>query len=98
MMDLRFPPFIEDVVSMHKAIETCCAVGTIDKDHVQGHLPIVFAVLKDGCTANAVKEELFELFQKELPEYVQPVDFVCVDKMPLTPIGKIDYRALEEKA
>lgn len=97
-----FPPFIEDVVSTHNAVETCCAVGTIDKEHVQGHvqghLPIVFAVLKDGCTENAVKEELVELCQKELPEYVQPVDFVFIDKMPLTPIGKIDYRALEEKA
>ena len=93
-----FPPFIEDVVSMHKAIETCCAVGTVDKDHVQGHLPIVFAVLKDGCNTDMVKKELFELCQKELPEYVQPVDFIFIDKMPLTPIGKVDYRALEKEA
>lgn len=92
-----FPPFIEDVVSTHKAVETCCAVGTMDKEHVQGHLPIVFAVLKDGCNADVAKKELFDLCQKELPEYVQPVDFVFVDKMPVTPIGKVDYRALEKE-
>lgn len=93
-----FPPFIEDVVSTHNAIDTCCAVGTPDKNHVQGYLPIVFAVLKGECNTTSVKEELFALCQKELPEYVQPVDFVFIDKMPLTPIGKIDYRALEERA
>lgn len=93
-----FPPFIEDVVSAHKAIDTCCAVGTPDKEHVQGYLPIVFAVLKNKCDTDVLKRELFDLCQKELPEYVQPVDFVFIDKMPLTPIGKVDYRALEKEA
>lgn len=93
-----FPPFIEDVVSTHRAVDTCCAVGTLDKEHVQGYLPIVFAVLNCECDTTAIKEELFELCQKELPEYVQPVDFVFVDKMPVTPIGKVDYRALEKEA
>ncbi len=93
-----FPPFIEDVVSTHKAIDTCCAVGTPDKEHVQGYLPIVFAVPKEECDMDVLKKELFDLCQKELPEYVQPVDFVFIDKMPLTPIGKVDYRALEKEA
>lgn len=93
-----FPPFIEDVVSTHEAVETCCAVGMPDKEHVQGYLPIVFAVLKAGCNAAVVKKELFELCQRELPEYVQPVDFRFVDALPLTAIGKVDYRALEKEA
>lgn len=75
-----------------------CAVGIADTSHSQGKLPIVFAVLRDGCNADVVKKELFDLCQKELPEYVQPVDFVFIDKMPLTPIGKVDYRTLEKEA
>lgn len=93
-----FPPFIEDIVSTHEAVETCCAVGIPDKEHVQGYLPIVFVVLKAGCNADVVRKELFALCQRELPEYMQPVDFVFIDKMPLTPIGKVDYRALEKVA
>ena len=69
-----------------------------DKEHVQGYLPIVFAVLKAGCNAAVVKKELFELCQRELPEYVQPVDFRFIDELPLTAIGKVDYRTLEKEA
>lgn len=93
-----FPPFIEDVVSTHNAIDTCCAVGMPDKNHVQGYLPVVFAVLNGECNTTAIKEELFELCQKELPEYAQPVDFRFKEALPLTAIGKVDYRALEKEA
>lgn len=54
--------------------------------------------LKKGDIIIMAKRALIELCKKELPEYAQPVDFVFIDKMPLTPIGKIDYRKLEYKA
>ena len=82
---------------MNKNVISNCAVGIEDKSHSQGKLPIVFAVINNKVNSETVKEELFELCKKELPEYVQPVDFVFIDKMPLTPIGKIDYRSLEDK-
>ena len=93
-----FLPFIENVVATYNLIETCCAVGKRDKEHCQGKLPIVFAVLKKGVDEEKVKLELAELCKKELPEYVQPVDYIFIDMLPLTPIGKVDYRALEKEA
>ena len=93
-----FPSLIEKTVDTNENVISNCAVGIADNSHSQGKLPIVFAVLKDGCNDDVVKRELFELCQRELPEYVQPVDFVFIDKMPLTPIGKVDYRALEKEA
>ena len=47
--------------------------------------------------AGLTEQELVGRASAELPEYVQPVDFVFIDKMPLTPIGKVDYRALEKE-
>lgn len=91
-----FPSLIEKTVDRNDNVVSNCAVGVADTSHSQGKLPVVFAVLKDGCNADVVKKELFKLCQKELPEYVQPVDFIFIDKMPLTPIGKVDYRALEK--
>ena len=93
-----FPSLIEKTVDTCGSVVANCAVGIADETHAQGKLPIVFAVLEDGCDAEKAKAELFALCQKELPEYVQPVDFIFIDKMPLTPIGKVDYRALEKEA
>jgi len=92
-----FPSLIENVIVSHEAINSCCAVGVVDKEHSQGKLPIVFAVLRNGYNKEKVKSELFELCKKELPEYAQPIDYIFIDKMPLTPIGKVDYRALENE-
>ena len=93
-----FPSFIEDVISKHEYVDSCCAVGTPDKQHSQGMLPIVHVVLKSDTNGqdDAVRQELIALCHKDLPEYAQPVDFVFHDALPLTPIGKVDYRALEK--
>ncbi len=90
-----FPSLIEKTVDTNKDVISNCAVGVDDMSHSQGKLPIVYVVLNDGANAENVKAELFELCKKELPEYVQPIDFVFIDKMPLTTIGKVDYRSLE---
>ncbi len=95
-----FLPFIEDVVARHEAIESCCAVGMADKEHNQGKLPVVHVVLKAEKKGkeSSVKQELIALCQRDLPEYSQPEDYIFRDAVPLTPIGKIDYRALEKEA
>lgn len=94
-----FPTLIENTVSGHKAVDSCCAVGVRDKNFSQGKLPIVYVTLKSEFSdkESTVKSELYELCEKELPEYEQPVDFIFKKELPLTNIGKIDYRALEEE-
>lgn len=42
-----------------------------------------------------LKEELNSLCKQMLPEYMQPIDFVFIDKMPLTANGKVDFHELE---
>ena len=39
--------------------------------------------------------ELERMCAEELPEYVQPVAYKFIPSMPMTPVGKIDYRQLE---
>lgn len=92
-----FPSFIEKVVSTHAAVVSCCAVGIRDEEHSQGKLPRVHIVLKDECVEQEeqIKQELIKLCKEELPEYAQPIEYRFCKELPLTPIGKIDYRALE---
>ena len=92
-----FPSMIENVVSRHPAVHQCSVVGCADKDHTQGRLPFVYIVLKAGITAKKkqVIRELERMCAEELPEYVKPVAYKFISSMPMTPVGKIDYRQLE---
>lgn len=92
-----FPSMIENVVSRHPAVHQCSVVGCADKDHTQGRLPFVYIVLKSGITAKKkqVIRELERMCAEELPEYVQPVAYKFISSMPMTPVGKVDYRQLE---
>ena len=92
-----FPSMIENVVSRHPAVHQCSVVGCADKDHTQGRLPLVYIVLKADTTAKKKKviRELERMCAEELTEYVQPVAYKFISSMPMTPVGKVDYRQLE---
>ena len=90
-----FPTLIENALLTHSAVDSCCVVGIADPEHRQGKLPLVHLVLKTENCGDKVRQELIALCQKELPEYAQPVEYKFRDCLPLTPIGKVDYRALE---
>lgn len=92
-----FPSQIEKVIIKNKFVESCCVVGKSDKTHSQGKLPVAYIVLVDNnADKRTIKEQLRDLCAEELPEYAQPEDFVVIDKMPLTAIGKVDYKVLEQ--
>lgn len=95
-----FPPAIEQVIESHHAVKACCVVGVQDPDHAHGKLPAAYVTLKRNITESTQKilEELQTLCEKSLAEYAKPVRFEYVSEFPLTPIGKVDFRALEELA
>ena len=94
-----FPSMIENVISRHPAVHQCSVVGCTDKDHVQGRLPFVYVVLDPEADKKKrqIVRELRQLCREELPEYVQPVSYKFISEMPMTPVGKVDYRKLEEE-
>ena len=93
-----FPSLVEKTINSHSAIQDCCVVGKKDSEHSQGSMPIAFITMKQDVNASfdEVVSDIKSLCNKELPEYAQPIAFKEIKKLPVTPIGKIDYRALEE--
>ena len=92
-----FPSLIEKTVCAHPAVKDCCVVGMQDKAFSQGQVPIAFVVSNDSESGSEdyIKIELAAICLRELPEYAQPVDFRFLNELPVTGIGKVDYRALE---
>lgn len=90
-----FPAQIENILSQNPNVESACVVAQEHKE--RNFVPIAFIILKDKSTKE-IKNDLFNLCKKELPEYAQPSDFIFRDSFPLTSVGKIDYKALEKEA
>ena len=95
-----FPTFIENVIMKNPNVSAVCAVGIPDRGHSQGQRPIAFVVLNQGVEGGekTMKPVLKDLCLEELPEYAQPFDIFFVPSLPLTSIGKVDYRELEKLA
>lgn len=64
---------------------------TVVRDDGNGNLTIYAFLVADHQVGSS---ELREYLLKELPDYMVPSYFVLLDKMPLTPNGKIDRKAL----
>lgn len=93
-----FPDRIEKLISENKAVSNCCAVCRGDAKNT--YYPIVFVVLKqeEAGKEEIIKAELKKECANSLPDYAQPTEYIFTQSLPLTSVGKIDYRALEKLA
>jgi len=81
---------IEGELLNHLSIKEALVVA---KEEITGYKYLcAYIVVTQELTVLEVKEHLI----KTLPEYMIPSTFVQLDKMPLTPNGKIDRKALPE--
>ena len=95
-----WPSDSERIIEKHSCIENCCVVGATDKEAGQGEIVTAFIVLKPDCGLSQEKviEELKEECLKNLPTRDVPLQYFVRDNLPLSGVGKIDYRALEDIA
>lgn len=94
-----FPSIIKDVVSTNPAVKLCEVIGIRDESHVQGKLPKVFIVLNDEYLDKEAEviSQLSKECTEKLSEYYLPITFEARESLPLTLIGKIDYKELENE-
>ncbi len=92
-----FPATIEQCIMKHSAVEQVAVVSV--KDNLHGSITKAYVVKKkavsiDDCT---LENELSRLTGDDLYDYEIPDIYVFVESLPLVGIGKVDYRALEER-
>lgn len=96
-----FPMEIENLLTAHRSVDACCVVGVKDENASEGAIPVAFIVLNPSVHISdemLVESELKDICEKNLPKYEHPVKYCFIDELPLTPIGKIDYKNLEQQA
>ena len=77
----------------------CAVVGLPNPDNKNGKIPTAFIVVKEGVTADEQLIDKIDVFCKQrLPERDVAMAYRFCDKLPLTLVGKVDYRALEKEA
>ncbi|MCR5802113.1 MAG: AMP-binding protein, partial [Lachnospiraceae bacterium] len=90
-----YPSEIEQVISENKDVSECCVISIDSTEY--GSEPQAHVVLKNNqVDENKIKKELMNLCREKLPSYAVPCDIIFDENFPLTAVGKIDYKKLEE--
>ena len=93
-----FPINLEGLINALEGVRNCSVVGVNDMDHSQGQYPLAIVEFAEGMiNTDAECREIFKLCDENVEERGKPVAVIAVDKIPLTPFGKNDYRTLEEQ-
>ena len=92
-----FPAYSEEVIACHPAIsQVCCVEMQNDEDH---RLKAFVAPREDNnMTEEQLEAELRKMAEDKLNPYQIPYLYEFRAKLPTTPVGKIDYQALEKQA
>jgi len=96
-----YPSVIEKEIIKNEAVSQCKVVGVDDKKHKHGQVPMAYIILyKDKVENNqSFLDNIETACKKSLPEYyVEGCTYRIIETMPLTPIGKVDFRALQKMA
>ncbi|MCC6211857.1 MAG: AMP-binding protein [Burkholderiales bacterium] len=89
-----YPRELEEVLVMHPAVLEAAVVGV--KDDYRGELPVAYAVLRPGASAEG--GELLEHCRANLARYKLPARIRIVAALPKTSVSKTDKQALRQWA
>ncbi|MHB9026168.1 MAG: amino acid adenylation domain-containing protein [Armatimonadota bacterium] len=81
---------VEAVLGRHPAVQDCVALVREDTPGTKSLVAYVAPRAEANCTPEALRDYLRDL----LPGYMLPTAFVLLAQFPLTPIGKVDRKAL----
>lgn len=90
-----FPMELENIIEGNSLVDRCCVLGVPDKE--RGEKIKAYVVLKDkDADPKAATEALKEYCKSYIARYAMPREFVYLNELPKTKVGKVDYNKLKE--
>lgn len=93
-----YPAAIENVISTVQGILETAVIGIPDAEHEGFEKPICYIVSDKNYESDNIINNVTQLCETTYMKYERPQKIIPIDAFPLTKVGKIDYRALEELA
>jgi acyl-CoA synthetase (AMP-forming)/AMP-acid ligase II len=90
-----YPVEVERIVSEHPAVSQVAIVAK--PDPVLGEIGVAFVVVAAEADAPSL-DDLRTWTRQAIADYKAPDVMELVSELPLTPMGKVDKRALSERA
>ena len=89
-----FPREVEEAVFSHPSVTGVSVVGAPDER--AGEIVVAYITLADGAAVS--EEDLRDACSQYLVSYKMPGRIEVLEKLPLTPAGKVDRMALRQRA
>jgi long-chain acyl-CoA synthetase len=91
-----YPSHVEDVLNKHPAVRISCVIGVPHES--QGEVPKAYIMLNEGYKGTEnLKQDIGEFCKNQLMPYSRPRSIEFIDEMPITRVGKVAFRELEER-
>ncbi len=89
---------IEATLARHPAVREAVVVARVDRAGPAGEKRLAAYVVPHGAPAPPLPPaaELQDFLRQRLPEYMVPPAWMALEKLPVTPNGKLDRKALPE--
>lgn len=92
-------PFaIENIINANEMVENAVVIGRPSENHEHGSFAVAYIQLKEEYKQfkDKVLEEIDDALAKNLPPRDVASFYEFIDEIPLTNIGKVDYKQLEQ--
>ena len=91
-----FPSHVENVLNKHPSVRLSCVIGIPNES--RGEDCKAFIQLNKGIEGTEeLKQKIIDSCKNDLMPYARPRVIEFLDKMPMTNVGKVNFRELEER-
>ena len=91
-----YPIELEEIINKCKYVAQCTVVAI--KHKVKQEVPKAVIVLKKDIELNnQIEKEIKEYCKKNIAKYAIPNEYEFRTSLPVTKVGKVNYRELENK-